>query len=178
MFHPWLIEYFGFDSKPGYISTWRGFLSLHDPVGSAHAAGPPEVFPAYPQLTDALANAAVLEFRFPPFSGRSTIGASAGPEAKRFTLLERVVVVHDRRPDSSRTGGTSGFDSRRGQRSSLPRTSNPPPRPENAIRTQNVPQPRRRPARAQAFQSRRLRRNPCLTCETVIVVILAPRDEV
>ena len=33
-------------------SVGRGFLSLRDPAGASHAAGPPEAFPAYPQLTD------------------------------------------------------------------------------------------------------------------------------
>ena len=34
-------------------SLWRGFLSLRDPAGASHAAGPPEDFPARPPLTDA-----------------------------------------------------------------------------------------------------------------------------
>ena len=43
----------------------RGFLSLRDPAGASHTAGPPEVFPADPQLTDApgraFARPAILE---------------------------------------------------------------------------------------------------------------------
>ena len=31
-------------------ALWRGFLSLRDPAGASHAAGPPEDFPARPPL--------------------------------------------------------------------------------------------------------------------------------
>src|SRR5579863_6856268 len=31
-------------------SAWRGFLSLRDPAGAKHAAGPPDPFPCDPQI--------------------------------------------------------------------------------------------------------------------------------